>query len=94
VAQGIDPAWHLYVTTDDQADAKLAQLNASGVQARAYYRTPLHRQPAMTPFSTRNGKALELPVTDELARTIMALPISPVLNAAQAEEVVRALSAA
>jgi dTDP-4-amino-4,6-dideoxygalactose transaminase len=85
---GAVPAWHLYVVTDDAADAKLAKLNAAGVQARAYYRIPLHRQPAMAQFVT----GAELPVTDELARTIMALPISPAFTRAQADEVVAALA--
>ena len=65
-------------------------LNAAGVQARAYYRTPLHRQPAMLPFA--QGQRVPLPVTDELARTNIALPISPVLTAAQVGEVVSALA--
>jgi len=90
---GAVPAWHLYVPTADDADAKLAKLNAAGVQARAYYRLPLHRQPAMAPYVNQNGTVLELPVTDELARTILALPISPVFNRAQADEVVAALAA-
>jgi dTDP-4-amino-4,6-dideoxygalactose transaminase len=90
---GAVPAWHLYVPTAADADPKLAKLNAAGVQARAYYRTPLHRQPAMAPYVNKNGKALELPVTDELARTILALPISPVFTRAQADEVVAALAA-
>jgi dTDP-4-amino-4,6-dideoxygalactose transaminase len=40
-----------------------------------------------------NG-SLELPVTEELARTILALPMSPVLSDEQAHEVVRAVAAA
>jgi dTDP-4-amino-4,6-dideoxygalactose transaminase len=94
VPEGVDPAWHLYVAQHEDADAMIARLNVAGVEARAYYRTPLHRQQAMEPFSTRNGKGLELPVTDELARTIIALPISPVLTRDQADEVVAALNTA
>ncbi len=91
---GATPAWHLYVVTHPDADAKLQRLNDAGVQARAYYRVPLHRQPAMAPYAARGGAALELPVTDELARTGLALPISPVFTRAQADEVVAALAAA
>jgi dTDP-4-amino-4,6-dideoxygalactose transaminase len=87
--EGAVPAWHLYVPAAQDADAKLAKLNAAGVQARAYYRTPLHRQPAMAAFKPSR----ELPVTDELARTILALPISPVFTRAAADEVVAALAA-
>ncbi|MDE3132365.1 MAG: DegT/DnrJ/EryC1/StrS family aminotransferase [Acidobacteriota bacterium] len=91
---GATPAWHLYVATHAEADVKLAQLNDAGVQARAYYRVPLHRQPAMAPYVSRRNGALELPVTEELARTGLALPISPVFTRAQADEVVAALAAA
>jgi len=93
---GATPAWHLYVATHADADAKLKLLNDAGVQARAYYRVPLHRQPAMLPYveRTAGGRALELPVTEELARTNLALPISPVFTRAQADEVVAALAAA
>jgi dTDP-4-amino-4,6-dideoxygalactose transaminase len=92
--EGATPAWHLYVATHAEADAKLAQLAAAGVQARGYYRLPLHRQPAMAPYLARSGRALELPVTDELARTNVALPISPVFTRAQAHAVVAALASA
>jgi dTDP-4-amino-4,6-dideoxygalactose transaminase len=61
-----------------------------GVQTRAYYRTPLHRQGAMALW----GQGVELPVTDELARSNFALPMSPVLGAAGAMRVVDAVSAA
>jgi dTDP-4-amino-4,6-dideoxygalactose transaminase len=85
------PAWHLYVVDHPDSDAIGAALNAAGIQARAYYRTPLHRQPAMLPYVP---PGLELPVTDDLAATILALPISPVLSADQVGEVVEALAAA
>jgi dTDP-4-amino-4,6-dideoxygalactose transaminase len=90
VPEDSEPAWHLYVVTHPRADAVLTALNASGVQARGYYRRPLHRQPAMEPY--RGEPAL--PVTDELAATNIALPISPVFTEAQAGEVVAALAQA
>jgi dTDP-4-amino-4,6-dideoxygalactose transaminase len=84
------PAWHLYVVTHPRADELLKSLNDSGIQARAYYRTPLHRQPAMASYA---GPRLTLPVTDELARTNIALPISPVLSADQVSSVTDAVAA-
>ncbi len=91
VPEGAAPAWHLYVVTHPRADELLATLGAAGVQARGYYRRPLHEQPAMAPYATSAGS---LPVTAELAASNVALPISPVLSAAQAEEVVAAIAAA
>jgi dTDP-4-amino-4,6-dideoxygalactose transaminase len=86
---GADPAWHLYVIAHNRADELRAALAERGVQSRGYYRTPLHRQTAMSPYA--NGK-LELPVTEELARSNLALPIGPVLSDDQVHEVVRAVA--
>jgi dTDP-4-amino-4,6-dideoxygalactose transaminase len=91
VPAGVTPAWHLYVVTHPRADELLAALAAAGVQARSYYRRPLHEQPAMEPYATDLGP---LPVTDELAATNLALPISPVLSAEQAREVVDVVAGA
>jgi dTDP-4-amino-4,6-dideoxygalactose transaminase len=91
VPPGAEPAWHLYVVSHPDADAMIERLNAAGVQARAYYRVPIHRQPAMTAHAARTPA---LPATDELARTVIALPISPVLTSDQAGEVVAALAGA
>ncbi|MFZ0385760.1 MAG: DegT/DnrJ/EryC1/StrS family aminotransferase [Solirubrobacteraceae bacterium] len=88
---GADPAWHLYVVTHPRADALLQALNDAGVQARAYYRRQCHHQPSMAPFA---DAAAALPVTEAFGRDNVALPISPVLGADQAREVVAAIASA
>ncbi len=87
VAPGAETAWHLYVVRHPEADRLIGELAGVGVQARGYYRTPVHRQPAMAPWAGN----VELPVTDELARTNLAIPMSPVLSTDQANEVVAAI---
>ena len=89
VPDGLDPAWHLFAVTHRRADEVMAALNQAGVQARGYYRVPLHRQPSMAPYVDGIGP---LPVTEEIAATNIALPISPVLSTEQAGEVVAALA--
>src|SRR5947208_16476979 len=71
---GSAPAWHLYVVRHERADALRESLSAAGIGARAYYRTPVHLQPAMREFAP----AVELPGTEEAARTNLAIPMSPV----------------
>jgi dTDP-4-amino-4,6-dideoxygalactose transaminase len=90
VNPGVEPAWHLYVVRHPEADGLAASLAEVGVQSRAYYRTPVHRQPAMS----RWGAGIALPATDELARTNLAIPMSPVLSTGQAQEVVAAIRVA
>ena len=82
---GAGPAWHLYVVRSARADELVAGLGAAGIGCRGYYRTPVHRQAGMRPYAGAG-----LPVTDELARTHVALPMSSVLTAEQAAEVVAA----
>jgi dTDP-4-amino-4,6-dideoxygalactose transaminase len=67
-----------------------AALAAADIGHRGYYRTPLHRQPAMRPYA----HGVDLPATDELARTHLAIPMSPVLTRDQADEVVAAVATA
>src|SRR5215207_7667530 len=83
---GCDPAWHLYVIRHQRSDAVAAALAAAGIGCKAYYRVPLHRQTAMRPWSD-----VELPATDEAARTHLAIPMSPVLTREQAAEVAAAV---
>jgi dTDP-4-amino-4,6-dideoxygalactose transaminase len=83
---GCDPAWHLYVIRHERSDELAAALAAAGIGCKAYYRVPLHRQAAMRPWSD-----VDLPGTDEAARTHLAIPMSPVLSREHAAEVVAAV---
>ncbi len=89
--EGAAPAWHLYVVSHPRADELIAALRELGVQARGYYRQPAHRQPALASFS---APELSLPVTDELARTNLALPMGPALSADEVEAVCGAVQQA
>ena len=86
---GAEPAWHLYVVRCGDPDSLAAALAAAGIGARVYYRVPTHEQPGMREWTP----ATPLPGTAEAARTHLALPISPVLGAEQAAEVVGAARA-
>jgi dTDP-4-amino-4,6-dideoxygalactose transaminase len=81
---GAAPAWHLYVIRHDRAVVIADALARGGIGYKAYYRTPVHRQPAMERWTS----ATELPVTDEAARTHLAIPMSAVLSREQVDEVV------
>lgn len=84
---GADPAWHLYVVGSDRPDAVADALAAAGHGHKPYYRTPVHRQPAMAAFAP----AGDLPGTEEAARRHLAIPISGAFTAEQAERVVAAI---
>ena len=67
----------------ERAEELSGALTATGVGNSAYYRAPIHRQPAMREF----GQGVALPATDEAARTHLALRMSTALTAAQARPV-------
>ena len=71
--QGAEHAYHLYVV---RAERELPV-------GRGYYRTPVHRQPAV-------AADVELPATEEAARTNFALPMGTDLTEDQVREVVEA----
>jgi dTDP-3-amino-3,4,6-trideoxy-alpha-D-glucose transaminase len=72
---GATHAYHLYVVRSEH-ELPLG---------RGYYRTPVHRQPAI-------ASAVELPATEEAARTNRALPMGTDLTEDQLRQVVECVS--
>ncbi len=85
--EGSSPAWHLYVVSDPEIGRVEAALAAADIGFKAYYRTPVHRQVPMREW----GAGVDLPATDLAAARHLAIPLSPVLSRAQADEVLAAL---
>jgi UDP-2-acetamido-2-deoxy-ribo-hexuluronate aminotransferase len=86
-------AWAVYsVLLADETARNAAQnaLKAAGIASAVYYPRALHQQPAYA--SCHDG--VELPVAEGLGSRILALPIHPDLNDAQARRVAAALRAA
>jgi len=86
--RGVSPAWHLYVVAHPLPERLEAGLRRDSIGHRAYYRTPIHRQPAMREW----GRDVGLPATEEAARTSVAIPMSPLFTEQQAREVVAAVA--
>ncbi|MGH8704458.1 MAG: DegT/DnrJ/EryC1/StrS family aminotransferase [Burkholderiales bacterium] len=73
--------WHQFTVRSPKRDALREALEQAGIASAIYYPVPLHRQPVYA----ADCAALELPATDEAARTVLSLPIFPQLG----EEAVR-----
>ena len=86
-ADDVEHVHHLYVVRHRNADELAAALGQSQIGARGYYRVPVHRQPATARYAP---PGLELPGTDEVAATHLALPMGPELSEDQIREVVAA----
>jgi len=83
------PAQHLMVVRVDDRDRVLADLRAEGVAAAVHYPTPVHLQPAFEHLGLGTAR---LPNVEELARTVLSLPLYPQMTAGQVERCVEALA--
>jgi dTDP-4-amino-4,6-dideoxygalactose transaminase len=86
-------AWAIYailLTDSDARDRAQAVLREHGVPSAIYYPRPLHHQPA---YRDHHDGA-SLPVSEDLATRILALPIHPDLTEAAMDQVCNAVLAA
>ncbi len=86
-------AWAVYAIllpdSEVRADVQAAA-QAAGIATAVYYPKPLHHQPAYA--AHHEGGAL--PVSEDIATRIMALPIHPDLTEAQLDRVCAVLTRA
>lgn len=83
VAQRESHVWHLFVVRSESRDALQAHLKANGVETLIHYPIAPHKQKAYSDWSDR-----EYPVTEQIHREVLSLPISPVLRADEMASVV------
>jgi dTDP-4-amino-4,6-dideoxygalactose transaminase len=90
VADWADSVWHLFVVRAwDRARLQQA-LMERGIETLIHYPTAPHRQGAYS--STALGRA-HLPIAEELASTVLSLPIGPHLQDQQVDRVIHAIAA-
>jgi dTDP-4-amino-4,6-dideoxygalactose transaminase len=80
---GGESCYHLYVVRSPDRDRLAARLAEADVGARAYYATPLHRQPALRSFAPADP----LPAVESAAAESLALPMGPALSEAEVARV-------
>ncbi|QNE17160.1 NAD-dependent epimerase/dehydratase family protein [Kribbella qitaiheensis] len=87
VLPGDEHAWVHWVARFPDRDRLAEELGRRGVGTKPYYAPVLHSQD----WQGHAEPAVELPVTDTLAREVLALPMSSEMNPADAERVVCAV---
>ena len=87
-AEHCETNYHLFVIQTERRDECLNWLRDNGVMAQVHYPTPVHLQPCYRHLGLERGS---LPVTEELADTILSLPMSPHLRPEQIRRVVDVL---
>jgi dTDP-4-amino-4,6-dideoxygalactose transaminase len=81
--------FNLFVIQADRRDDLIRHLDEAGISASVYYPVPLHLQPC---FADLNYKAGDLPVAEEAARSVLALPLFPEITREQQKRVVEAIA--
>jgi dTDP-4-amino-4,6-dideoxygalactose transaminase len=74
--KGAESCWHMFVVAAPERDRLASTLSDAGIGARAYYKTPLYRQPAMKGWAP----AEPLPNTERVCAEALALPMGTALD--------------
>jgi dTDP-4-amino-4,6-dideoxygalactose transaminase len=83
--------YHMYVVRSSERDRIAESLAEAEIASAAYYRAPLHLQPALAGLGHREG---DLPVTELASRENLALPLWAGIGADVQERVVAAVKRA
>ncbi len=90
VADGNTHIWHLYVIRTEHREQLMAACADAGIGATIYYGDPHHTQPVYADLGYAAG---DLPVTERLCATGVALPMFATMTREQVDEVVTAVRA-
>jgi dTDP-4-amino-4,6-dideoxygalactose transaminase len=83
-----NPVWHLFVVRVKNRDGFQAFLKEKGIATGVHYPIPLHRQQA---YEYLNMSVGSLPVTEQVAASIVSLPMYPELSDSAIDEIVQAI---
>jgi len=90
-APGREHVYHQYSIRLKQRDYLRQQLHQQGIPTAVHYPIPLHRQEAFAYLGYKEG---DLPVSEQTARQILSLPMSPELEAEEIEYIARKIAEA
>lgn len=82
------PVWHLFVIRSAHRDDLRQYLAKAGISTLIHYPTPPHLQPA---YASAGLKAGTLPISEELHRQVLSLPMSPTMSDEDLDQVIAAL---
>ena len=80
--------WHVFTVRTEKRDEFQKYLTDNGIQTVIHYPTPPHKQEAYKEWNN-----MSFPISEEIHRTIISLPISPVMTENEVNEVIRVVNA-
>lgn len=91
VDENAQPVWHLFVVRVSDREAFQQKLKAEGIATGVHYPVPLHLQPAYEYLEIPLGS---LPVTEQVSREVVSLPMYPELTEEQLAKVAGSIATA
>jgi len=88
------PVWHLFVIRHLERDLLQKKLTEAGIGTLIHYPVPPHLSGAYADPRSRTSEPWDLPLAENLAHTLLSLPIGPHLESDQVEFVLNSVAAA
>ncbi len=79
--------WHIFAIRTEDRNALQKHLEANGIQTNIHYPTPPHKQGAYKEWENQS-----YPISEEIHRTVLSLPISPVMTHEEVKKVVEVVN--
>ena len=79
--------WHLFVVRCNDREKLALHLKKNGIQTMVHYPIAPHEQSAYHELSMN-----KLPITEDIHRTVISLPLSPVMNEENLDKVIEAVN--
>lgn len=79
--------WHIFAIRTENRDALQKHLEANGIQTLIHYPTPPHKQGAYKEWANQS-----FPISEEIHRTILSLPVSPVMKDEEVQKIVEVVN--
>lgn len=79
--------WHIFAIRTEDRNALQKHLETNGIQTNIHYPTPPHKQGAY-----KEWKNQSYPISEEIHRTVLSLPISPVMTNEEVKKVVEVVN--
>lgn len=77
-------SWAQYTILVDDRDSVAARLKDLGIPTAVYYPRPMHLQPAFSTFGAGDGS---VPVSEDLCRRVLSLPMHPYMTDEESDRV-------
>ena len=79
--------WHIFAIRSENRDKLQKYLEENGIQTNIHYPTPPHKQGAYKEWENES-----YPISEEIHRTELSIPISPVLTDDEVKRVVEVIN--